>query len=98
MCACEGPSPSRSFSELVSDPESGGRLHLGGSVDCDVVQPEFGPSERHQGVCLAEDELIAYCKQNLAAYKVPRLVKFVGDLPKTSTGKIMRRELHTLDR
>ena len=33
----------------------------------------------------------------LAAYKRPRSVRFVPDLPKTSTGKIMRRELKTLD-
>ncbi len=30
-------------------------------------------------------------------YKVPRLIQFVADLPKTSTGKIMRRELRKLD-
>jgi long-chain acyl-CoA synthetase len=40
-----------------------------------------------------EDELIAYASTRLAAYKRPRLVRFVEDLPKTSTGKIMRREL-----
>jgi len=33
----------------------------------------------------------------LAAYKCPRKIKFVKDVPKTSTGKIMRRELHKLD-
>ena len=33
----------------------------------------------------------------LAAYKIPRSIQFVADLPKTSTGKIMRRELKTLD-
>ncbi len=42
--------------------------------------------------------MVAYVRAlNLAAYKVPRKVQFVADLPKTSTGKIMRRELHTLD-
>ena len=45
----------------------------------------------------SEDELIAFCRESLAAYKCPRLVQFVADVPKTSTGKIMRRELHTLD-
>lgn len=44
-----------------------------------------------------EAELIAFCRSELAAYKVPRAVQFVADLPKTSTGKIMRRELRTLD-
>ena len=43
------------------------------------------------------DDIIAYCREHLAAYKVPRAVKFVDDLPKTSTGKVMRRELKTLD-
>jgi long-chain acyl-CoA synthetase len=43
------------------------------------------------------DEIIAACRAELAAYKVPRAVQFVSDLPKTSTGKLMRRELHTLD-
>jgi long-chain acyl-CoA synthetase len=43
------------------------------------------------------DDIIAYCREHLAAYKVPRAVQFVDDLPKTSTGKVMRRELKTLD-
>jgi long-chain acyl-CoA synthetase len=43
------------------------------------------------------DDIIAYCRKHLAAYKVPRAVQFVDDLPKTSTGKVMRRELKTLD-
>ena len=41
--------------------------------------------------------IITFCRNELAAYKVPREVQFVADLPKTSTGKVMRRELHTLD-
>jgi long-chain acyl-CoA synthetase len=44
-----------------------------------------------------EQEITDFCREHLAAYKVPREVQFVADLPKTSTGKIMRRELHTLD-
>ena len=41
--------------------------------------------------------ILAFCRAHLAAYKVPRAVQFVADLPKTSTGKIMRRQLRTLD-
>ena len=37
--------------------------------------------------------LIAHCRLHLAAYKIPRSLYFVDDLPKTSTGKIMRRAL-----
>ena len=43
------------------------------------------------------EAILALCRDQLAAYKVPRAVQFVADLPKTSTGKIMRRELKTLD-
>ena len=49
------------------------------------------------GATPSADNLIAYCREHLAAYKVPRAVQFVDDLPKTSTGKVMRRELKTLD-
>jgi long-chain acyl-CoA synthetase len=45
-----------------------------------------------------ETEIIEHCRPHLAAYKRPRSVRFVPDLPKTSTGKVMRRELKTLDR
>ncbi|MET7479126.1 AMP-binding protein [Streptomyces sp. NPDC005648] len=45
------------------------------------------------GARATEEELIAFAGQSLAAYKRPRTVRFVDDLPKTSTGKIMRREL-----
>jgi len=39
------------------------------------------------------DELIAYCKGRLAAYKYPRQIEVVDAIPKTATGKILRREL-----
>ncbi|QMV24089.1 AMP-binding protein [Streptomyces sp. SCUT-3] len=38
-------------------------------------------------------ELVAYCKERLAAYKYPRAVEIVEELPKTTSGKILRREL-----
>jgi long-chain acyl-CoA synthetase len=49
------------------------------------------------GASATEAELIDFCRPHLAAYKLPRSVRFVADLPKTSTGKIMRRELRKLD-
>ena len=49
------------------------------------------------GATATQDEIIDHCRPHLAAYKRPRSVRFVPDLPKTSTGKIMRRELKTLD-
>jgi long-chain acyl-CoA synthetase len=45
------------------------------------------------GRAAGEEELIAFCKERMAAYKYPRAVELVDDLPKTVTGKILRREL-----
>lgn len=42
---------------------------------------------------LTADEVIAYCRENLAAYKVPRSVEFIAELPKSTVGKVLRREL-----
>lgn len=42
---------------------------------------------------LTEAEVIAHCRANLTAYKVPKKVQFRADLPKTNVGKILRREL-----
>jgi long-chain acyl-CoA synthetase len=43
-----------------------------------------------------EEELLTHCREYLAAYKVPRIIRFVTDLPKTSTGKVLRRALSAL--
>ncbi len=45
------------------------------------------------GQSLTEKEVIAFCKERLAAYKYPRIVEFVSALPKGPTGKILKREL-----
>jgi long-chain acyl-CoA synthetase len=45
------------------------------------------------GAEVTEDALIDFCKQRMAAYKYPRQVEFVDELPKTASGKILRREL-----
>ncbi len=46
-----------------------------------------------EGASVDEDELIAFCKDRMAAYKYPRQIEFVAELPKTASGKILRREL-----
>ena len=45
------------------------------------------------GASVTPDELIAHCKARMAAYKYPRSVVLMEELPKTVTGKILRREL-----
>ena len=42
---------------------------------------------------LSEEEIKAYCRDSLAEYKVPHIVEFRGELPKTDVGKVSRREL-----
>jgi long-chain acyl-CoA synthetase len=45
------------------------------------------------GQQLTAPEVIAYCKEHLAAYKYPRIVEFMDTLPKGPTGKILKREM-----
>jgi long-chain acyl-CoA synthetase len=49
------------------------------------------------GQTMTEEEVIRFCKERLAAYKVPRLVEFIPALPKSTVGKILRRELRDLE-
>jgi len=42
---------------------------------------------------VSEEEIMEFCRQNLAHYKVPGIVEFRGELPKTDVGKVSRREL-----
>ncbi|WP_114314020.1 long-chain-fatty-acid--CoA ligase [Thermus caldifontis] len=42
---------------------------------------------------VTEKDIEAFCRQNLAAYKVPRIIQFRDSLPKTSVGKILKRQL-----
>ena len=42
---------------------------------------------------LNEEEIIAYCKENLTAYKIPKQIEFIDELPKTNVGKVLRRKL-----
>ena len=42
---------------------------------------------------LSEVDVIAHCRENLTRYKVPKLVEFRKELPKSNVGKILRREL-----
>jgi long-chain acyl-CoA synthetase len=48
---------------------------------------------RLPGATETEDDLIAWAKENMAAYKYPRVVEFRDALPMTATGKILKREL-----
>ncbi|MFX1235037.1 MAG: long-chain fatty acid--CoA ligase, partial [Promethearchaeota archaeon] len=40
---------------------------------------------------VSEEEILNFAKENLAAYKYPRIIKFVRNLPKSAVGKVLRR-------
>lgn len=50
------------------------------------------------GETLSPQEVISYCKTEMAPYKVPTMVEFIDELPKSAVGKILRRELREIDR
>ena len=47
----------------------------------------------NDGAEVTEDEIVAWAREEMAAYKYPRIVEFVSALPMTATGKILKREL-----
>ncbi|MDZ7761383.1 MAG: long-chain-fatty-acid--CoA ligase [Desulfovermiculus sp.] len=46
-----------------------------------------------EGEMLSEEEVIQFCKERMAVYKVPKYVEFMAELPKNATGKLLKREL-----
>jgi long-chain acyl-CoA synthetase len=55
-----------------------------------TLKPGFQPDKK------TRESIQAYCKQNLTAYKVPKIIEFRDSLPKSLVGKILRRELRAL--
>jgi len=49
------------------------------------------------GQTMTAEEVINFCKEKLAGYKVPKLVEFIAALPKSVVGKILRRELRDME-
>jgi long-chain acyl-CoA synthetase len=69
--------------------------------ECAVVgwpHPEFGEAVTafvtlKEGKVPDEEEMIRFCKERLARYKVPKKIHFLKELPKSPQGKILRKEL-----
>jgi len=47
----------------------------------------------HDGQTATEDQIISFCREKLTAYKVPKHIEFIKEIPKTNVGKVLRREL-----
>jgi long-chain acyl-CoA synthetase len=74
-----------------------------GVVECGVVGvPDqiTGEAVKAFVVCedpnLSADQIISFCRERLTKYKVPKLIEFRSELPKTPVGKILRRELRVI--
>ena len=75
-------------------------------IPLEQLQPEAFIAEQVEAVRAAvvlkpgraasPDEIIAFCRENLAAYKAPKQVDFLDELPKTATGKIQRYKLRAM--
>ena len=67
-----------------------------------VNETETSPNEKVKACIVKRDpeltaeQVIAYCREHLTAYKVPKIISFYNELPKTNVGKILRRELKSL--
>jgi long-chain acyl-CoA synthetase len=48
------------------------------------------------GAMLTEKDVIAHCRRELTAYKVPKEVRFLDALPKSNVGKILRKDLRAI--
>ena len=46
-----------------------------------------------ENTSLSEDEIISYSRTKIAAYKCPKSIEFIKELPRNPSGKILRREL-----
>ncbi len=73
---------------------------LSGVLECAVIGiPDERSGEAVKLVvvkkdqALSEAQVLAHCKENLTGYKIPRVVEFRDELPKTPVGKVLRREL-----
>jgi long-chain acyl-CoA synthetase len=71
-----------------------------GVLEVGVVGVHQGNSDEQVKACivkrdpaLSETQVIAHCRKHLTAYKVPKLISFYTELPKSNVGKILRREL-----
>ena len=50
-----------------------------------------------EGETLTAEEVTTFCREKLAAYKVPKIIEFMDELPKSAIGKVLRRKLREME-
>ena len=83
----------RDLEEVIATHPSVAEVCVGGIPDPHTVEAVKAWVVLYPGKQLSTAELRDYCRQRLAAYKVPKYVEFRESLPKSNVGKILRREL-----
>ncbi len=88
----------RDVEEVIAAHPAVAEVCVGGIPDPHSVEAVKAWVVLHPDQQLAEKELQAYCREKLAAYKVPKVIEFRESLPKSTVGKILRRELMAKDK
>jgi acyl-CoA synthetase (AMP-forming)/AMP-acid ligase II len=79
--------------DLLAGHEDIAEVAVFGVPDADFGERLKAVVVPRRGQALDEAQVKAFVKANLAGYKVPREVAFIDELPRTSTGKVLKREL-----
>ncbi|HEX2696111.1 MAG TPA: AMP-binding protein, partial [Anaerolineales bacterium] len=88
----------RDVEEVIATHPAVAEVCVGGIPDVHAVEAVKAWVVLYPGHQINEAELQDYCRQKLAAYKVPKFVEFRESLPKSNVGKILRRELVAKDK
>ena len=83
----------RDVEEVIATHPAVAEVCVGGIPDAHTMEAVKAWVVLHPGQQITETELRDYCREKLAAYKVPKIMEFRASLPKSTVGKILRREL-----
>ncbi len=71
-------------------------VHVIGVPDFDAGEVPMAYIKLKDGVFCTKDEIIAFCRDKIADFKIPRYIKFVEEFPRTSTGKVQKYKLREM--
>jgi len=80
--------PSVEFCAIIGRPDP---KRPGSEIVKVVIQPASGAKGRNTDTL--KEDIISYCRENMAPYKVPKIVEFVDEMPLTTVGKVDKKAL-----